>query len=390
VASPLQVSLDARRILGVETINYDSPVQLRKVLFDILKLKPVAQTRKTRQPSTAEASLTVLSRLHELPRLVLQKRAYERLSSYYGEGFEARIGPNGRVRTHYLIHGTETGRLSSRNPNLQNIPRLGHDAEMGPASVVSRVRDIFVAEPGSLLIDADYAQIEFRLLANYTQDPQMLSDILHHVDIHQENAALVFGKAPSAVTEQERQMAKGLTYALIYGAGAFRIASLFGISLEAAQGIIDRLYHKYPGARRYHERMIHAARAQGYVTNLYGRRRRLPGILSTDPKLRGHYERSAINSPIQGLAAELLYIAMIRLREAFKRECPGARLVLTVHDSITTEVPHSQVPSAIRVIQREMLRPMPGITVPLEVELKTGTSLGNIEPFLHGELPGIL
>jgi len=366
--------LRAAEVLKVESFNFNSPDQLRELLFKFLKLPVIKRTEKKREPSTDADVLEELSTKHEIPRLLLTRKQYSKQVSYLRKTLTSAIVADGRIHTRYLIHGTETGRLSSRNPNLQNIPRKSDDKP-----IASRVRDVFVAEDGSLLIDADYSQIEFRLLANYSRDSRMLDDIRRGVDIHVENAMLVYGKSREEITKAERQAAKGLTYLMIYGGTAYRVVNLFDVTLDRAQEIINMMFTKYPGAMDYQKEMVRVARERQYVTDLWGQRRRVLGILSNDKESRAHNERSAINSPIQGLAAKILYIAMIRIQGAFKRELPEAKIVLTVHDSLTVECPELLVDKAITIMRREMLAPMPCIKVPLDVDLKVGRSLGSMK-----------
>jgi len=353
--------------------NFNSPDQLRALLFTFLKLPIVSRTKKTRKPSTDAKVLEELSVKHEIPKLLLTRKQYSKQVSYLRKTLTNAVAADGRIHTRYLIHGTETGRLSSRDPNLQNIPRNNDERP-----IASRVRDIFVAEDGYTLIDADFAQIEWRLLANYSKDRRMLDDLWRGADIHNENAALVYEKPVEEITKAERQAAKGLTYLMIYGGSAYRVVNLFNVTLGRAEEIIALVFTKYPGAKDYQRHMIEEARTKGCVTNLWGMRRRLLGILSSDPKIREHNERSAINSPIQGLAAEILYVAMVWIVKAFLKKLPQARLVLTVHDSIIVECPDALVDKAVAIMRGEMLRPMPRIKVPLDVDIKIGKSLGNM------------
>ncbi len=365
----------------ITEVNYGSPTQLRIVLFDLLGLTPLNYSKKTKEPSTDEETLKSLEDAHEVPRMILQKRQYGYFQKFYSEKFEESIDANDRIHTTYYLYGTGTGRLSSQRPNLQNIPSADSQKP-----IAAKIRDIFIAEPGHVLIDADYSQIEFRLLANYTKDQAMLSDIENDVDIHVENAMLIYGCAREDVTKEKRQSAKALTYALIYGASAYRLAQVYGFEVERGQEIIDHLLtKKYPGASRYHEAMKFSARSKGYVKNLFGRRRRLPEILSDNQKLRGHAERQAINAPIQGLAGDLLYAAMIRLQLQWEAD-PFTKMVLTTHDSLTHEVKVEDQNRAVAIIHNEMTRPFPGLVVPLPVEIKVGTSLGKMKGLSREEV----
>lgn len=368
----------------IKELNYGSSVQLRVVLYEVLGFVVTKKTKTKQQPSTDKEVLEELAGRHEIPRLILQKRDYEYFEKYYGEDFEGFIRKDGRVHTNYLTYKARTGRLSSQRPNLQNVPR----ADEG--SIAGLVRSIFIAEEGHVLIEADYSQIEYRLLANYSQDPQMIEDILNDRDIHVINATFVYDKEISDVTPQERQNAKPLTYALIYGATIYRIMSLYGVSEDRATQIVDSIFARYPGAKAYHEAMVSMARTKGFVQNIFGRRRRLRDILSDNKKLRGHAERQAINAPIQGLAGEVLSVATIRLAKVWRKIPELARMVMTIHDSLVHEALESRSEEAIAKIYWEMTRSIKGITVPIPVEVKVGKSLGDMKKLSREELAVIL
>lgn len=372
-----------KKVIESGGVNYGSTQQIAIALFEVIGLTPTKKT-DSGAPSTDEEVLTELQDKHEIPKLILQKRKYGYFKKYYGEKFEKAIREDGRIHTTYYVYGTGTGRPSSKNPNLNNIPR---DDE---GTIASRIRNIFVAAPGSVFIDADFSQIEYRLLANYTQDKRMLDDIANDRDIHVINASLIFEIPEGDVTPQQRQDAKGLTYLLIYGGTIYRIMSEFGVSQERAQEIFDGLFSRYPGAKAYHESTIDLARTKGHVQNIYGRRRRLPNILSENGKMRGHCERQAINAPIQGLASELLSLAMIRLRRLWREKSGLAKMVLTVYDSLTHECSEKDANKVIALIHQEMTRPMKGITVPLPIEVKIGKSLGSMKKLTPNELAKIV
>ena len=366
-----------------EGVNYGSTQQLAIALFEVIGLTPVKKTTAGK-PSTDKEVLEELKDQHEIPNLVLQKRKYSYFKKYYGESFELAIREDGRIHTTYYQYVADTGRLSSRNPNLQNIAR---DDE---GVIAGLIRRIFVAEDGNVLVDADFSQIEYRLLGHYTQDRQLLDDILNSRDIHVINASLIFEVLEGDVTKKQRQDAKPLTYAMIYGATVYRIMSLYNVSQERAQEILDGLFSRYPGAKAYHNTMINMARTKGYVQNLFGRRRRLPNILSQNKKVSGHAERQAINAPIQGLAGDILSIATIRLWRFWQKNPNLAQMVLTVHDSLAHECKEKDQNKVIATIYREMTRQIPGITVPIPVEIKVGKSLGNMKKLTQEEIKTIL
>ena len=389
------VTDEAKRVLEKDEINYGSPVQLRAILFDILKLKPVKET-KTGNASTDESTLKELAKVHEIPKLITQLRSYEHLVSAYGEGFESAIRKDGRIHSKFLLHGTEIGRLSSRGPNLQNIPRAEVDMQSGQATIASRAREPFVAEEGSWLVEADYSQIQYRIWANYAQDPRMLDDILNKRDVHKINASVIFSVPVEKVTKEQRQAAKAFTYATIMLATAWKISKHFTEDVgmptteEQAQRYINEFFARYPMAKRYEKGMIKMAREKGYVTSLFGTRRRLPEILSPEKKFRGHAERNAVNTPIQQLEAHISLIAMNRIRRSFKEECLDSRLVLQVHDSITSEARDENLNKTIQIMHREMTREIPGVTVPIDIEIKVGRSLGSQKKLSEEELAKIL
>lgn len=384
------ITEQAKGYLELDEINYSSPVQLRKILFDLLKLKPVKST-KTGNASTDDDSLTKLAEKHPIPKLIKQKRAYEHLLKAYGENFERYIRKDGRIHSKFLPHGTEIGRLASRNPNLQNIARMEEDAETGLTRIASRIRAIFVSEPGHSFVEADYAQIQYRMWANYAKDPQMVEDIKNGFDVHRWNASRMIDKPMDKITKEERQhYGKGTTYSMMFGASAYKISSVTGVSKERAQRVIEGFFQRYPGAGEYERRMIHMARTKGFVADIFGRRRRLPGILSTDMKIRSHAERNAVNTPIQQLEAEVLYIAMIRLHKALLEDNVSAKLVLPIHDSLLVECADSEISRVVVAMHKHMLKAIPGIDVPIEVEIKTGRALDTMKPLTKDAICAIL
>jgi len=376
---------EAKELLEVEEVNWGSPVQLRRILFDILKLKPV-KTTKTGKSSTDEATLKELARMHDIPKLIMQKRSYEHLVSAYGSNFESFIKSDGRIHTKLLMHGTEVGRLSSRNPNLQNIPRMESDMDTGEATIASRARDIFISPEGSSLIELDFSQIQYRIWAFYVGDLRMKEALETGQDIHRLNASVIFNKSSESVTKEERQAAKAFTYAVIMGASHWKIAQHFKIDEDRAMRLLDRWYSIHPLAREYNNRMILSARSHGFVTNLFGRRRRLQDIVAPDRKIRGHAERSAINAPIQGLEADILFITMNRIRKAFTNSVPAARLLLTVHDSIVAECLTELSHKVAQIMYREATKPIPGFNIPIEAEVKVGQSFGSMKPLSKDQI----
>ncbi len=373
-----------KKKIEAEGVNYGSTQQLAVALFEVIGLKPVKYT-DGKKPSTAKEVLEELKGQHEIPNLVLQKRKYGYFKKYYGESFELSIREDGRIHTAYYEYVAATGRLSSRDPNLQNIPRADEGA------IAGLIRGIFVAEEGNILIDADYSQIEFRLLGNYSRDKTILWELANNIDVHRENAALVFEKNAEDVTPQERQDAKTMTYGgLMYGATEYKMAAEFKFSPDRGRDIIAALFKKYPGAKEYIRSMIAMARSKGFVQNIFGRRRRLPDILSSNKGVKGHAERQAINSPIQGLAGDILSIATIRLWRVWKKYPNLAKMVLTVHDSLAHECAIKNRDKVIAHIHREMTRQIPGIIVPITIDIKVGKSLGDMKKLTQEEVAKIV
>jgi|GEM_PF-3064320 len=374
------VTEQAKKILGLEEINYGSSTQLRVILFDILGLKPIKKTKPSQKHphgvnSTDEKVLAILGRDHEIPKMITEYRSHLHLVEAYGENFEAFIRKDGRIHSKFGLIATEVHRLSSRNPNLQNIHRLESDALTGQVAIGSRARRIFVAEEGHSLVEADFNQIQYRLWANYSKDPQLLDDIINGRDPHRINASVIFGIPAEKITLEQRQQAKTFVYAVIMGVSAWKLSKEFGVPEYTAQEWIDKFSARYPGTKNYERRMIQMARDKGYVTDLFGGRRRLPDIISAEPKMRGHAERCAVNAPIQRLEAHIMFISFVRIDMAFEKECPQAHPVLTVHDSVISEAPDELVPEVTEIMKREMARPIPGVEVPLGVEIKVGKDL---------------
>jgi DNA polymerase-1 len=345
------------------TFNINSPIQLRHVLYERLGL-PVLKRTKT-GPSTDAAVLEELARSgHELPRLLLQYRELAKLLSTYVVPLPQMVHPvTGRLHTSFNQTVTATGRLSSSEPNLQNIPvrtQLGAEIRRG-----------FVPEPGWVFVAADYSQIELRILAHYSEDPAFLDAFARGADIHRETAALVFCVPPEAVTREMRDRAKTVNFAVIYGISAHGLAQQLGISRTEAAEFIERYFARFPGVRRYLDAQIERARALGYVETLTGRRRYVPEIQSSDHNVRAFGERAAINAPIQGTAADLIKRAMIDIHSAIAAGELPARMLLQVHDELLFEVPASDA-EAVAAAVRQRMENAASLKVPLVVEVGIG------------------
>jgi DNA polymerase-1 len=344
--------------------NVDSPKQLQEVLFGKLGL-PARRKTATGQPSTAEDVLEELADEYELPRIVLDYRGMAKLRSTYTDKLPGQVDPRtGRVHTSYHQAVAATGRLSSTDPNLQNIPIRTPEGR--------RIRQAFVAPPGHLLLAADYSQIELRIMAHLSGDDGLLQAFAEDRDIHQATAAEVFGVPADAVTPDQRRAAKAINFGLIYGMSAFGLARQLGIERGAAQQYVDLYFHRYPGVKRYMDETRAIAREQGYVETVAGRRLYLREIRSRNQQLRQYAERSAINAPMQGTAADIIKRAMIDVHE-WLRDDPGARLVMQVHDELVLEVAESEAARVENGLRKRMSAAA-SLRVPLKVEVGRGAN----------------
>ncbi|MBI5167112.1 MAG: DNA polymerase I [candidate division NC10 bacterium] len=350
--------------LAGTTFNINSPKQLAEVLFERLKL-PVLKRTKTGY-STDVGVLEQLALKHELPAEILNYRALAKLKSTYVDALPALTNPQTeRIHTSLNQTVTATGRLSSSDPNLQNIPVR---TELG-----RRIREAFVAEKGWLLLSADYSQIELRLLAQFSQDEALIQAFRQGEDIHARTAAEIFAITPEAVNPEMRRRAKAVNFGIIYGMSPFGLASDLGITQEEAKGYIDRYFAHYQGVKAYIERVISEARQAGYVTTVLGRRRYIPELHSTDHNLRGFGERTAINTPIQGSAADLIKVAMIQIYRRLKERGLKARMILQVHDELVFEVPVPEL-EEVKGLIREAMEGVMALDVPIKVDLGVGRS----------------
>ena len=343
--------------------NLDSPKQLQEVLFGKLGL-PVQRKTATGQPSTAEDVLEELAGDYELPRIILEYRGLAKLKSTYTDKLPGQVDPRtGRVHTSYHQAVAATGRLSSTDPNLQNIPVRTPEGR--------RIRQAFIAPPGHVLMAADYSQIELRIMAHLSADASLLRAFAEDRDIHQATAAEVFGLDPAAVTADQRRAAKAINFGLIYGMSAFGLARQLGIERGAAQQYVDLYFERYPGVKRYMDDTRAQAREQGFVETVFGRRLYLPDIRSRNQGLRQYAERSAINAPMQGTAADIIKRAMIGVHGWLSGGDIPARLVMQVHDELVLEVRED----AIRDVERGVRERMAGageLRVPLKVDIGRG------------------
>jgi len=349
-----------------EQFNINSPQQLGAILFEKLKLPVKKKTRKKSEYSTDFEVLTELAALHEVPSLLLRFRTISKLKSTYLDALVHLVHPStGRVHTSYNQTVTATGRLSSSNPNLQNIPVRTEEGR--------EIRRGFVAEKGHLLLSADYSQIELRVFAHYSDDPVLLDAFKRGEDVHTRTAAEVFNLDPKMVTSDMRRMAKTINFGIIYGMGPVRLAKELGISNKVAQAYLDSYYERYKGVKEFKEKIIAQARHNGYVTTLFNRRRNLPHIHSDKGNLKSEAERTAVNTPIQGTAADLIKMAMIRIAERLRTEHLGTKMLLQVHDELVFEVPQEELEMATKIIKDEMEVVYP-LKIPLRVDINWGSN----------------
>jgi DNA polymerase-1 len=344
--------------------NINSPVQLREVLFDRLGLKKGKKTAKTRAASTAEDVLEELAAEHELPRKILEYRSVQKLKSTYVDALPVLVHPQtGRI--HATFHQTvaATGRISSSDPNLQNIPIRTAEGR--------RIREAFVAEPGHLLLSADYSQIELRILAHLSKDPTLIDTFRRGEDVHDRTSREVFGAFSAISAEEQRRVSKMVNYALLYGKTAFTLAKDIGVSKKEAEDFIEAYFNRYPLVRRYIDETVAQARARGHVRTLLGRLRRLPDLTSRNFQIRFEAERQAMNTPIQGSAADLIKRAMIDLHAELLRRRMHSRLVLQIHDELLLEVPEAEGEQALRLV-KEVMEGALTLEVPLVVDARLG------------------
>ena len=344
-----------------ETFNINSPRQLGQILFEKLGL-PHGKKTKTGWSTNAD----VLEKLrYEAPIVgaVLEYRQYAKLKSTYAEGLLKALDGDGRVRTRFQMTVTATGRLSSAEPNLQNIPTR---TDLG-----SEIRKMFVPAEGCVLVDADYSQIELRLLAHISGDEAMRAAFRSGGDFHAETAAKVFHVAPEDVTHEMRRRAKAVNFGIVYGISPFSLSQDIGVTVAEAKAYMDAYFATFPGVRRYMDTVVERARAEGYVETIFHRRRDLPELRSSNFNLRSFGERVALNMPIQGTAADIMKLAMIAVWKRLRAQHPAARLVLQVHDELIVECPEAEAEAVARALEEEMEQ-VAALSVPLTAEAHWG------------------
>jgi DNA polymerase-1 len=375
MSSRLEREIDAKakeiyQHAGLE-FNISSPKQLGDVLFNKLNLPKPVKYGKGKTISTAVDVLEGLAESHDVPRMVLEYRQLTKLKSTYVDALPALLNPaSGRLHTTFGQTGTATGRLSSANPNLQNIPIR---TELG-----REIRAAFTAEPGHVLLAADYSQIELRLLAHFSKDPLLVEAYRRGDDIHTLTASQVFGVPPLMVTPDHRRQAKVVNFGIVYGLSAFGLSQNLGIEPGEAKQFINAYFERYGGVRTFIDRTLDEARREGKVKTLFGRVRPIPDINSKNANLRGFAERTAVNTPLQGTAADLIKIAMIRIDAALHERGLKSRMTLQVHDELVFEVPEAEI-EVMRTLVREQMEKVHPLTVPLLVEIGVGSNWRDLE-----------
>jgi DNA polymerase-1 len=365
LAAKMAATEQAAFVAAGGPFNLGSPKQLQEILYDRLKLPVLGKTPKG-QPSTAEDVLEELAEGYDLPRLVLEYRGLAKLKSTYTDKLPSDIDPRtGRIHTSYHQAVAATGRLSSSDPNLQNIPIRTAEGR--------RIRQAFVAPPGFKLLAADYSQIELRIMAHLSGDEGLLAAFAHGEDVHRATAAEVFGIPLGEVSADQRRSAKAINFGLIYGMSAFGLAKQLGIERGEAQSYVDRYFERYPGVRRYMDETRERARRLGYVTTVFGRRLYLPEINARNAQRRQYAERSAINAPMQGTAADIIKRAMIGVAAWLAEHRPAARLIMQVHDELVIEVPEADADDVGAAVSR-IMESAAALRTPLRVDQGAGAN----------------
>ena len=360
----LELEREAHTVAG-SPFNLGSPKQIQMVLYDKLNLPVLKKTPKG-QPSTDESVLAELAELYDLPRLILDYRSVSKLRSTYAEKLPQQINPRtGRVHTSYHQAVAATGRLSSSDPNLQNIPVRTAEGR--------RIRQAFIAPKGHKIVAADYSQIELRIMAHFSGDPNLRLAFAENADVHRHTAAEVFGVKLDEVSTDQRRSAKAINFGLIYGMSAFGLAKQLGVDRTLAQRYIDTYFERYPGVKAFMDQSRETARENGYVETLMGRRLYVPDIRSRNAQSRQYAERTAINAPMQGTAADIIKAAMIAVDEWIQSTEVPVRMIMQVHDELVFEIADDFIEPACATI-RALMAGAAELSVPLLVDIGVGNN----------------
>ena len=348
------------------TFNINSPKQVGEVLFDQLKLDAKAKKSKTGQYSTSEEVLLALKPKHPVVGMILEYRELKKLISTYISALPTYINAEtGKIHTTYNQTVTATGRLSSSNPNLQNLPIRSERGQL--------IRQAVIPDEGCVFLSADYSQIELRLMAHFSQDPHLVEAFPSGQDVHAATAAKIFNVPIEEVTKDQRRQAKTANFGIIYGISAFGLAQQLDCSRAEARALIDGYFAAFPGVIDYIERQKELAREQGYAITLFGRKRYLPDIMSHNATVRSFAERNAVNSPIQGTAADIIKMAMVTIHRRLKEEGLKAQMIMQVHDELNFNVPMDEVDKVREIVVSEMQNVV-HLTVPLIADCGVGTN----------------
>ena len=349
--------------LAGEEFNVNSSTQLRHVLYEKLQLTPGKKTKTGY--STDAQTLEKLREAHPIVETLLRYREVEKLRSTYGEGLLCEVAPDGRIHASFNQTVARTGRLSSDRPNLHNIPIRTEEGR--------RIREAFVPAKGTTFLIADYNQIELRVIAHLAGDPGLTEAFAEGRDIHATTAARIYGVEAKDVTTAQRSKSKMVSYGLAYGMEAYGLSQRLGVDISEAAEILNSYFAAFPSVREYMERSVREARAKGFTETELGRRRYLPELMSDNFRVRQAAERQAMNAGIQGLAADIFKIALVRIDDAFEQSKLASRLVLQVHDEVLVEVPDSEGERTEKIVREAMEHAYP-LNVPLEVHLSWGKS----------------
>ncbi len=357
-----EIELEAHDLAG-ESFNIGSPKQIQDILYDKMELPVLAKTPKG-QPSTAENVLQELAADYKLPALILDYRSLSKLCSTYNEKLPEKVNKTtGRLHTSYHQAVTATGRLSSSEPNLQNIPIRTEEGR--------KIRQAFVARDGYQLVAADYSQIELRIMAHLSEDKGLCDAFAAGKDIHKSTAAEVFNTSVDAVTHEQRRAAKAINFGLIYGMSAFGLAKQLGIQRGKAQEYVNLYFERYPAVKKFMDKIKESARETGFVETVYGRRLYLPEINARNAARRQYAERTAINAPMQGTAADIIKLAMIEIHDWLAKSKMDVLMIMQVHDELVFEVADNAITGFCENISLLMTEPFK-LHVPLEVDIGKG------------------